>query len=85
MQNAFIESFNGACRDDCLNQHWFSSLAEARLLIEGLLPPLDDESVTIPAAGAVEAGERWINLFRICPLHEPFKQMDSSGLVAKLR
>jgi putative transposase len=33
-QNAFIESFNGTFRDDCLNQHWFRSLAEARLLIE---------------------------------------------------
>lgn len=33
-QNAFIESFNGTLRDDCLNQHWFSSLAEAHLLIE---------------------------------------------------
>lgn len=32
-QNAFIESFNGTFRDDCLNQHWFASLAEARLLI----------------------------------------------------
>lgn len=34
MQNAFIERFNGTLRDDCLNQHWFSSIAEARLLIE---------------------------------------------------
>jgi len=34
MQNAFIESFNGTFRDDCLNQHWFGSLAEARLLID---------------------------------------------------
>lgn len=34
MQNAFIESFNGTFRDDCLNQHWFNSIAEARLLIE---------------------------------------------------
>jgi putative transposase len=32
-QNAFIESFNGTFRDDCLNQHWFNSLEEARLLI----------------------------------------------------
>lgn len=32
-QNAFIESFNGTFRDDCLNQHWFASIAEARLLI----------------------------------------------------
>jgi putative transposase len=34
MQNAFIESFNGTFRDDCLNQHWFGSLDQARLLIE---------------------------------------------------
>jgi hypothetical protein len=31
MQNALIESFNGTFRDDCLNQDWFASLAEARL------------------------------------------------------
>ena len=29
-QNAFVESFNGRVRDECLNQHWFLSLAEAR-------------------------------------------------------
>jgi putative transposase len=32
-QNAFIESFNGRFRDECLNDHWFTSLAEARILI----------------------------------------------------
>lgn len=26
MQNAFIESFNGSFRDECLNQHWFKSI-----------------------------------------------------------
>ncbi len=30
MQNAYIESFNGKFRDECLNEHWFRSLAEAR-------------------------------------------------------
>jgi len=34
VQNAFIESFNGKFRDECLNQNWFLSLAEARLVIE---------------------------------------------------
>jgi putative transposase len=34
VQNAFIESFNGKFRDECLNQNWFVSLAEARALIE---------------------------------------------------
>lgn len=32
-QNAFIESFNGRFRDECLNDHWFTGLAEARILI----------------------------------------------------
>ena len=34
MQNAFVENFNGTFRDDCLNQLWFRSIPEARLLIE---------------------------------------------------
>ena len=33
VQNAYIESFNGRFRDECLNEHWFSSLAEAREII----------------------------------------------------
>lgn len=32
-QNAYIEGFNGRFRDECLNDHWFTSLAHARLLI----------------------------------------------------
>lgn len=32
--NAFIESFNGRLRDECLNAHWFLSLADARAKIE---------------------------------------------------
>ena len=33
-QNAYIESFNGKLRDECLNDHWFTSLAHARDVIE---------------------------------------------------
>jgi putative transposase len=33
MQNAFIESFNSQLRDECLNEHVFMSLAEARATI----------------------------------------------------
>lgn len=33
-QNAFVESFNGHFRDECLNEHWFSSLTETREVIE---------------------------------------------------
>jgi len=32
--NAFIESFNGRLRDECLNQHWFLSLDEAQAVTE---------------------------------------------------
>ena len=32
--NAFIETFNGSLRDECLNMHWFETIAEARSLIE---------------------------------------------------
>ena len=32
--NAFVETFNGSLRDECLNVHWFESLAHAREVIE---------------------------------------------------
>ena len=32
-QNGYIESFNGKFRDECLNEHWFTSLAQARDVI----------------------------------------------------
>lgn len=33
-QNAYIESFNGRFRDECLNEHWFTSLHHAKVVIE---------------------------------------------------
>lgn len=32
--NAYIETFNGSLRDECLNIYWFGLIAEARRLIE---------------------------------------------------
>ena len=34
VDNAYIESFNGRFREECLNQHWFMSLLHARTIIE---------------------------------------------------
>lgn len=34
VQNAFIESFNSKLRDECLNEYVFTTLAEARAIIE---------------------------------------------------
>ena len=33
-QNAYIESFNGTFRDECLNENWFESLDQARDVIK---------------------------------------------------
>ena len=33
-ENAYIESFNGKFRDECLNEHWFITMAQAREAIE---------------------------------------------------
>jgi len=32
-QNAFVESFNGKLRDECLNEHWFHSIEHARAIL----------------------------------------------------
>jgi hypothetical protein len=32
--NAMVESFNGRLRQECLNEHWFMSLQDARTKIE---------------------------------------------------
>lgn len=34
MQNAYVESFNGKLRDECLNGHWFLTLGDARQTLE---------------------------------------------------
>ena len=33
-ENAYIESFNGKFRDECLNEHWFVTMKHARQIIE---------------------------------------------------
>jgi putative transposase len=34
VENAYVESFNGRFRDECLNEHWFVSMQHARSVIE---------------------------------------------------
>jgi hypothetical protein len=34
VQNAFIESFNGTMRNECLNAHWYLDLEEVGEVIE---------------------------------------------------
>jgi len=42
-QNAFIESFNGSFRNECLNANWFDSLDHARKLIEAWRTDYNDD------------------------------------------
>jgi putative transposase len=34
VENAFVESFNGKLRDECLNSHVFTSVAEAQVVLD---------------------------------------------------
>ena len=34
MENAFIQSFNGKLRDECLNSHVLASVAEAQVVLD---------------------------------------------------
>ena len=34
IENPFVESFNGKFRDQCLNEYWFTDIADARRIIE---------------------------------------------------
>jgi putative transposase len=34
MENAYIESFNGKFREECLNQNWFQNILEAAIIVE---------------------------------------------------
>lgn len=43
-QNAYIESFNGRFRDECLNEHWFTSLHQAQIVIEAWCREYNNES-----------------------------------------
>jgi putative transposase len=66
IQNAFIESFNGRLRDECLNESWFVSLADAQQTIEaGRL----DYNITRPHSGL--AGRTPEEFAKALPLTTP--------------
>ena len=54
--NAFVESFNGSLREECLNAHWFASLSEAKEVIEAWHRE-DNESRPHRALGQQTPGE----------------------------
>ncbi len=67
IENCFVESFNGKFRDECLNQHWFTSLVDAQREVEtwrrdyNRVRPHSSLGQLPPAVFAREAGlrSRW--------------------------
>lgn len=63
-QNAYIESFNGRFRDECLNEHWFLNLEHAKAIIEAWRREYNEERPKkalgglTPAAYAKQLAER---------------------------
>jgi putative transposase len=43
VENAYVESFNGKFRDECLNEHWFITMAQARRTIENWRQEYNEE------------------------------------------
>lgn len=66
-QNAYVESFNGRFRDECLNEHWFTHLLHARTTIETWRREYNEErpkealSGLTPAAYAKQLASTTIN------------------------
>lgn len=55
-QNAYIELFNGRFRDECLNEHWFTSLAHARVIVEAWRREYNEECPKKSLGGLTSAG-----------------------------
>ncbi len=75
--NAFIESFNGSLRLECLNEHWFLSLEDAREKIEswrqdynenrphsslGNVPPAEFAARRIPSTSATPSSAEYAQI-----------------------
>src|SRR5690606_698647 len=82
VQNCFVESFNGTFRDDCLNLHWFTSLAAAKVQIESWRREYNTERPhsslkrLTPAKFAELPSERWPG---VGPNHQPGCQVISGA------
>ena len=63
VENAFIESFNGKLRDECLNSHVFASVSEAQEILDAWR---DDYNLVRPHSGLHDrtpaaVGAMWVD------------------------
>ena len=61
-ENAYIKSFNGKFRDECLNEHWFVTMAQARRVIENWRVEYNTERPhgALGQQTAMEFAARWV-------------------------
>jgi putative transposase len=69
--NAFIESFNGRLRQECLNQNWFTSLDDAQQIVEAWREDYNEER---PHSSVRWSSERRVNLWHTGSKLEPFQK-----------
>ena len=55
-QNAYVESFHGRFRDECLNEHWFTSLEHVQAVIEAWRREYNEERPKKGLGGLTPAG-----------------------------
>jgi len=59
-QNAYIVEFNGRFRDECLNEHWFINLPQAKIIIEAWRRQYNEERPK-KVLGGLEQNARFLN------------------------
>jgi transposase InsO family protein len=62
--DAFIESFNGKFRAECLNAHWFMSLDDARRKCEAWRKDYNEERLTARSAQRPDRADRSVSGIR---------------------
>lgn len=87
MQNGTCESFNGRFRDECLNEHWFRSLDEARRVAEAWRHDYNHRRPHSALQGRTpaEAARRWDSLRSATPPSaNPSEILSNPGLPLSL-
>ena len=76
IQNAFAESFVGRLRDECLNEHWFTSLADARRMVEAWRRDYNDvrPHSALDYRTPIEAREIWTSRTTTLPIPAELSQ-----------
>ena len=77
-QNAVMERFNDRLRDECLNEHWFLSLADARRIVEGAVGLASlITGVSLSGTASAESGAQPCS--RVCSCRSIYRCGDPSS------